>query len=154
MENQPYTLAAAAPDANSASSFGGWRFGRDAYEDLQIAGTLRTNLLLVASSDATRTVLAMLWPGLREPIKAWRPGQQLDLPLPGRVATLILHDVNDLAFDDQQRVLRWLDETGGRIRVVSTSMVPLWPYVETGAFNVALYYRLNTLCVDVTARKD
>jgi DNA-binding NtrC family response regulator len=64
---------------------------------------------------------------------------------------LVLHDVNELTGNDQHDVLRWLDETAGRIRVVSASAVPLWPQVNSGAFNDVLYYRLNTVCVGLAA---
>ena len=48
-----------------------------------------------------------------------------------------------------QRVLDWFDQTAGRIRVVSTTRTSLWPLLKSGAFNDALYYRLNTVCVDI-----
>jgi len=124
---------------------------REAHEELQIVGLPRTNLLLVGTDGAMRIVLEMLWPQLREPIQRWRPGQRLDLPAPGRVATLLLHDVNELTDEDQERLLHWLDDAAGRIRVVSTTKVQLWPRVKTGAFNDVLYYRLNTVCVDIGA---
>jgi len=108
-----------------------------------------TNLLLVGTAGAFRLVLEMLWLELREPIVRWRPGQPLELPLPGRAATLVLHDVGELTYDDQHRVLRWLERTAGQTRVVSTTTVPLWPGVKAGAFNETLYYRLNTVCVNV-----
>ena len=105
----------------------------------------------MGTAGAIRIVLGMLWLDLREPILRWRPGQRLELPLPGRAATLVLQDVNELTDDDQHDVLRWLDETAGRIRVVSTTAVPLWPRVKAGAFNDVLYYRLNTVCVGTAA---
>jgi hypothetical protein len=109
----------------------------------------RTNLLLVGSPGAVRIVMEMLWLDLREPILTWRPGQPLDLPTPGRASTLVLHDVNELTADEQRRMLDWLDQTGSRIRVVSTSRTSLWPLLKAGAFEDALYYRLNTVCVDI-----
>jgi hypothetical protein len=126
-----------------------WRLAREAHKDLQVAGMPRTNLLLVGSPGATRIVMEMLWLELREPILTWRPGQPLELPAPGRASTVVLHDVTDLTRDEQQRVLRWMDETGSRIRVVSTTRTSLWPLLKTGAFDDALYYRLNTVCVDI-----
>lgn len=127
-----------------------WRLAREAHKDLEVAGMPRTNLLLAGNAGAIRIVLEMLWLELREPILKWRPGQRLDLPSPGRAATLILHDIDGLTSDEQHRVLRWLDETSGQIRVVSTTAVSLWPQVQTGAFSEVLYYRLNTVYVDVT----
>jgi hypothetical protein len=125
------------------------RFAPDANEDLRILGTGRANLLLEGSADAIRTALERLWPEAREPVLMWSPGQPLDLPPPGRAATLVLHDVSELSDVDQHRVLAWLDQLERRIRVVSTSAVPLWPRVDAGAFNDVLYYRLNTVCVDL-----
>ena len=127
-----------------------WRLAREAHRDLQVAGMPCTNLLLAGGAGAIRIVLEMLWLELREPILKWRPGQRLDLPSPSRAATLILYDVDTLSPDDQHRVLRWLDETAGHIRVVSTSTKSLWPRVKSGAFSDVLYYRLNTVYVDVT----
>jgi transcriptional regulator of acetoin/glycerol metabolism len=46
-------------------------------------------------------------------------------------------------------MLEWLDQTASRIRVVSTSRTSLWPLLKSGAFDDALYYRLNTVCVDI-----
>ena len=126
-----------------------WRLAREAHKDLQFAGMPGTNLLLVGSPGAVRIVMEMLWLELREPILTWRPGQTLDLPTPGRASTLVLHDVNELTADEQRRVLDWLDQTGGRIRVVSTSRTSLWPQLKSGTFDDALYYRLNIVCVDI-----
>jgi hypothetical protein len=127
-----------------------WRLAREAHKDLQVAGMPRTNLLLAGGAGPIRIVLEMLWLELREPILKWCPGQRLDLPSPGRAATLILYDVDALSADDQRRVVRWLNETAGQIRVVSTSTKALWPRVKSGAFSDVLYYRLNTVYVDVT----
>jgi hypothetical protein len=124
------------------------RLAREAHKDLQVAGMPRTNLLFVGSPGAVRLVMEMLWLELREPILTWRPGQALDLPTPGRASTLILHDVNELTATTSAR-LDWLDQTAGRIRVVSTTRTSLWPLLKSGAFNDALYYRLNTVCVDI-----
>ena len=51
--------------------------------------------------------------------------------------------------DEQFRILRWLDEVRGRVRVVSTTGIPVWPRVQAGEFNEVLYYRLNTVFVDM-----
>jgi len=123
----------------------------EAYKDLQILEMPRTNLHLVGTAGAIRIVLEWLRLDLREPIVTWRPGQRLELPSPRRAATLLLHDVSKLTSDEQHRLVRWLDETAGQVRVVSTSAVPLWPRVQHCAFDDVLYYRLNIVCVDVTA---
>lgn len=126
-----------------------WRLARGAYRELEIAGLPRTNLLLVGSPGTIRILMDMLWLELREPILTWHPGQRLDLPSPGLVGTLVLHDVDELTHRDQDRVLTWLDETAGQTRVVSTTAVPLWRRVKSGAFNDVLYYRLNAVSAGV-----
>lgn len=152
MENRPNAIAAAG-DASGANSVlpirEDRRRARQARKDLQVVGTPQPNLLLVGTAGAFRMVLEMLWLELREPIVTWHPGQPLELPLSGRAATLVLHDVGELTYDDQHRVLRWLERSAGQIRVVSTSPASLWPRVKAGSFNETLYYRLNTVCVNM-----
>jgi transcriptional regulator of acetoin/glycerol metabolism len=109
----------------------------------------RTNVLVVGNPDATRIVVDMLRLDLRGPVVRWRAGQPLDLPSPAHAATLVLENVTGLTTDEQFRVLRWLDEVRGRIRVVSTTSIPVWPRVQVGVFNEVLYYRLNIVFVDM-----
>ena len=63
----------------------------------------------------------------------------------------MLHDTGSLPADDQLRLLDWLERAEGRTQVVSTSSTPLLPLVHSGRFIDTLYYRLNTVCVDVTS---
>jgi hypothetical protein len=154
MENLSNAVAAAGGAAGTSSVTQireHRRFVREAaHKDLQVMlGMRHTNVLLVGTAGGIRIAMEMMWLELREPILKWRPGQPLDLPSPGRAATLVLHDVSELTHDDQHRVLRWLDQTVGRIQVVSTTALPLWPRVKAGSFSDVLYYRLNTVCVDV-----
>jgi sigma-54-interacting transcriptional regulator len=128
-----------------------WRLARETHQDLQIVGLKRTNLLLLGAPGATSIILDMLELGRCEPILAWRPGQPLELPTPGRAATVIFHDIDKLTPADQLDVLSWLDHSVGRIRVVSTTREPLWPRVQMGVFSEVLYYRLNTVCMNAAA---
>ncbi len=126
-----------------------WGVGSQALRNLRVGRMPRANLLLEGTAEGIGIVLEMLRLEQREPIVRWHPGQPLELPPPGCAATLVLHDVNELTSDDQHRVLRWLDQGARQVRVVSTTAVPLWPRVQTGAFSDVLYYRLNTVCVDM-----
>jgi transcriptional regulator of acetoin/glycerol metabolism len=47
-------------------------------------------------------------------------------------------------------LLDWMEHADGRTQVVSTSSAALLPRVQCGAFIDTLYYRLTTVCVDVT----
>jgi len=126
-----------------------WLLARGAYRELEIAGIPHTNLLLVGSAGTIRILMEMLRPKLREPILTWRPGSRLDLPRPGHMGTLVLHDVSELTRSDQDRLLAWLDPSAGQTRVVSTSAAPLWRRVKAGDFNEMLYYRLNAVSAGV-----
>jgi transcriptional regulator of acetoin/glycerol metabolism len=46
-------------------------------------------------------------------------------------------------------VSEWL-ASSNRPQVVSTASAPLLPLVEAGVFNDALYYRLNTVYIDLS----
>lgn len=117
--------------------------------DLQVSSMPRTNVMVVGNAEATRIVVDMLRLDLRGPVVKWRAGQPLALPAAGSCTTLVLENLTRLTDEEQIRVLRWLDDVRGKIRVVSTAGVPVWPRVQNGEFNEVLYYRLNTVFVDM-----
>jgi hypothetical protein len=127
-----------------------WRLARAAHVDLLLMGMPRVNLLLIAPDGVVRYVLESLLLNLREPTSKWTPGNPLVLPSSGQLGTLILHDVGALPPKEQLDLLDWLERADGRTQVVSTSSTALLPRVQCGAFIDTLYYRLNTVCVDVT----
>jgi transcriptional regulator of acetoin/glycerol metabolism len=51
--------------------------------------------------------------------------------------------------EDQLRLLDWLETRSRRIQIVSTTSSPLQPSVESGGFNDVLYFRLNTVRIDL-----
>jgi hypothetical protein len=63
---------------------------------------------------------------------------------------VVLRDVDFLTPEEQRMVLDWLDSTSNRIRVLSTASAPLLPLVEAGAFSDTLYYRLNTVFINLS----
>jgi len=113
-------------------------------------GMPRVNLLLIAPDAVVRFVLESLLLDLREPITRWTPGEPLIPPSPDGSGTLLLRDVHALPPADQLLLLDWLEQAEGRTQVVSTTATPLLPRVQCGEFIDTLYYRLNTVCVDVT----
>jgi hypothetical protein len=127
-----------------------WRLARAAHVDLLLMGMPRVNLLLIAPDAVVRYVLESLLLNLREPVARWASDQPLDLPPHERINTMVLHDVGRLQPQEQLDLLAWLEQADGRTQVVSTSATPLLPRVQCGVFIDTLYYRLNTVCVDVT----
>ena len=126
-----------------------WRLARAARLNVLVLGMPRVTPLLSDVEGAIENVLERILPDLQEPIVSWCPGSRLVLPPPAQVKTLILHEVGALVFEDQKRLLDWLERADGRTQVVSTCATSLLPLVYTGMFNATLYYRLNTVCVDL-----
>jgi hypothetical protein len=126
-----------------------WRLARAAHVDLLLMGMPRVNLLLIAPDGVVRYVLESLLLNLRAPTATWMPGRPLVLPPPGRLGTLVLHDVGNLPAKEQLDLLDWMGHADGRTQVVSTSSTALLPRVQRGEFIDTLYYRLNTVCVDL-----
>lgn len=155
MENSPQvsggTPHAGGPLARGSQLPDHWRMARAAHVDLLLMGMPRVNLLLIAPEGVVRFVLESLLLDLQEPIERWRIGQKLALPPTDESGTLVLHEAGTLPTDDQLRLLDWLERTDGRTQVISTSSAPLLPRVHAGGFIDTLYYRLNTVCVDVTS---
>ena len=58
--------------------------------------------------------------------------------------------MGSLSFDDQQRLVEWLERAAGRTQVVATSRTALLPRVDAGTFIDTLYYRLNTIALDLS----
>ncbi len=105
-------------------------------------------MLLEGPDGVTETVLSLLKPHLRAPV-VWT-GSQSPLEFPsGPCGALVLRDVTALGRQEQLRLLAWLNAPRARTQVVSTTAHPLFPWVVSGHFDEALYYRLNVirLCV-------
>ena len=137
--------------AGEARSHEDWRRARAAHVGLLLMGMRRVNLLLVGIDGMVWSVLRTLLPNLEEPVVSWCPGESLVLPLAVRSGTLVLHDVGVMPADQQLQLLQWLEDSRCRTQVISMTSVSLLPRVQSGAFVDTLYYRLNTVCVDVTA---
>jgi hypothetical protein len=127
-----------------------WRTARASQVYLHLMGMPRVNLLLIGIDGGVWNILETLLPELHEPIVAWAPGQRLTLPPVSRTGTMILHEVGGLSLDDQRRLLEWSERAAGLAQIICTSSSPLLPRVKAGTFLDVLYYRLNTISVDVT----
>ncbi len=115
-----------------------------------LARAVRLNLLLIHGNRIVQDILELFLYGRHELVASWRPGQRLVLPPVARLSTLILHDVGSLSFDDQQRLVEWLERAAGRTQVVATSRTALLPRVDAGTFIDTLYHRLNTIALDLS----
>jgi len=128
-----------------------WRVARSAHAELELLRMPRVNVLITGTGGVIDSVLETLLPDLREPIGRWCPGEQLLLPPPRLIGTMVLQGVDGMPWEDQRQLLAWLELASGRTQVVSTTSASLFPLVEAGVFIDTLYYRLNVVCVDATA---
>ncbi len=117
-------------------------------EEFPFLGMLSANMLLIGVTSASRDQVEASLVGLGL-VSRWEPGEPLELPSAADTGTLILHEVGSLPHDDQVRLLAWLDQSAGRTRVVSTASTSLYARVEAGLFIEKLYYRLNTVSLNV-----
>jgi hypothetical protein len=127
-----------------------WRVARAAHAELVRLGFPRVNVLLTGPDGVLDYLLDALLPDLREPVGRWCPGEQLLLPPPALIGTMIFQDVGEMPYEDQRRLLEWLNGAAGRTQVISTTEASLLPLIEAGDFIAALYYRLNIVCLDAT----
>lgn len=128
-----------------------WRLARAARAEIGRLGMPRTNMLLSGSDGTIAYLLDALLPDLREPVGRWCPGEQLLLPPPALIGTMIFQDVGEMPEHDQHRLLHWLSGAAGRTQVISTTSTSLVPLVEAGSFVDSLYYRLNVILIDATS---
>ena len=126
-----------------------WPMARAANADLLVVSTPRVNLLLTGTADLIQLALIQFIPSLCGAVEIWTPGSHLQLPPPAQAGTLILRDVEALPAFDQHRLLKWLELPNLRTRVISTTTAHLRSRVDIGAFDSALFFRLNVACVDL-----
>jgi hypothetical protein len=109
----------------------------------------RTNVLVSGPAEALTAFVQIARSEMREPIRS--AASALPHALDG-ARTLILTDVGALDGHHQQRLVRWLDELENReLQIVSLTSVPLFSLVERNAFDARLYYRLNTIFLEIEA---
>jgi len=109
--------------------------------------TWRPSVLLVgALADVEGALSALV---LSAPIHNWT----LDALLPprDRPGVVIIRDVDRLTVTHQDAWLSWLTDGHDRAQIIATSRAPVFPLVEAGVFRSELYYRLNTLLLDLRA---
>jgi hypothetical protein len=122
--------------------------------ELFLVGMARLNVMLVGSADMVRLVLQTHMSSLQKPVVSWSPGEPFALPVVERTGTLILHEVGALSLHDQMQLLEWSASAMRRTQVISTTSSPLLPRVCARGFIDALYYRLNTVYLDLNGAEE
>lgn len=109
--------------------------------------TVGSNMLIRGEKSAATATVVALSADLSMPLVTWSAGSAASFPALHH-GTVVLQDVDRLDLSAQRELLAWLDERGGRVRVISTARGDLFGLVTTGEFLDPLYYRLNTIVVD------
>ena len=116
--------------------------------DWEIIIRARPNVLLSGSKPAIDAMLSALQPYLRRPIRTESAASER--PLPGPTGgTVILEHVEACSAERQEALRHWLDGDAGHPQFISTTDPSLFTHVERGLFPADLYYRLNTVYVDL-----
>ena len=109
------------------------------------------NVLVVGTDTVTAAATAEIRAFLRLPITTVCVTPDQTLPLAIENGTLVVRGVHALSVTEQQRLYEWMSRSSGATQVIATSPVSLLPLVERGAFLDLLYYRLNTICLELAA---
>ena len=120
------------------------------YWHLDVCLSTRANVLLIGPDDITCAFLKVVRPHLQDPVAILRGGEPFALP-PGPVGTLILINVGAFSPPDQMQLHEALNDRLSGTQVISTSATGLMPMLAAKGFLEPLYYRLNTIYLDVAA---
>jgi hypothetical protein len=117
--------------------------------------TIRPNVLVEGSDFSTEKVISAVTAAVSGSVCEWDTHVREKEP----AATMIVRRVDLLDAEEHRRLLDFLnvESAGTRVRqVIATSARPLYALVESGLFLPDLYYRLNTirLELDDTSPKD
>jgi hypothetical protein len=112
----------------------------------------QVNGLVVGSADLTAAAMAAVNKHASEPVVWWGP-DRADIPEVA-AGTLIINDVDRLDEVQQDRLTRWIVTHCPGVQVLALARTPIFAKVVKGRFSAALYYRINTVVVEMHAPAD
>jgi len=109
---------------------------------------VRPNILVIGDAEVVESAVSALVAELPGPVSYLRPNSPP--PAADDVEMLVMPDVTQLTRDRQREWLTWLNDVDvRRPQIVATSDVPVYPLVKRDLFSGTLYYRLNTILLDM-----
>lgn len=117
-------------------------------DEVRVALALRLNVLLTGRETEVEDVLARMLMQMAPPIARWEDVSSIAHGAEA-LRTLVVRDLGSLPPEQQQLLNDYLDAWKGSVQVISTTPRSLLTRVERGAFIERLYYRLNTICLDL-----
>jgi hypothetical protein len=125
--------------------------GPGLHRDLDLARATRANVLVVGADQAVSNALAVIVADVERTVVLDRSSEPLRLPSPVRSApTVVIRNVDRLTAEDQRELVDWLMVAQGHSRVIATTSRSLVSMLDAQEFSATLYYRLNTVYVDLT----
>ena len=108
---------------------------------------LRANIMVAGPQAALDAFLEAAQPELREPMRS--ANAALPPTLDG-IRTLVLSGVDRLDGTDQRRLRDWFDQNrNADVQILALTTTPLYSLVTANAFDTDLYYRLNTIFLEI-----
>ena len=115
----------------------------------QMLRSVRPNILVIGGADVVASTVSTLVAVLPGPVSYLPP----NAPPPADdddAEMLVVPDISSLSQDRQREWVRWLSNADVRhLQIVATSEVPVYPLVTSDQFSGVLYYRLNTILLDM-----
>jgi hypothetical protein len=115
-------------------------------DDLEIVRRTNANLLVIGPEylvmDVVSRVIAHLPANILSPCDAGRLPLSLRLLPPGAV---VFRDIHQLDAGGQALLFDWLENGRGDRQIICTATPFLLTLVHAGAFDLTLFYRLNTV---------
>ena len=110
--------------------------------------TIRPNILVIGRADFLESTVSALVAELPGSVTYLRPNAPP--PANADAQVLVVPDLAALSTDRQHEWLTWLGNLDARRpQIVATSDVPIYPLVRRDEFSGVLYYRLNTILLDL-----
>lgn len=109
---------------------------------------LRTgaNMLIIAPRPTLDAFLAAAADYLQEPVHLATPADEIPIDCRG---TLVVYDASSLSAGQQDALVALCSADADRPRIITLSETHLWQSDRPLAIPVDLYYRLNTICLDL-----
>ena len=121
------------------------------YTELDLARITGANVLFLGAGPLVVDLVGVLVPSVNEGVTIRPRWGRLELPpASSHIGKVVVWDVGTLTLAGQRTLLEWMDLANGRTQVISIASAPLLIRVDTGAFDATLYYRLNTICIDLS----
>ena len=108
----------------------------------------QSNVLVCGEPPVIEAFLDALKRETSRPLRRCRSSRELML---SKISdgTLVLDDPSSFDDNDQRALLAWLEQDGLGVQLITTTYRPMFEVVQSGRFLDTLYYRLNTIHIDL-----